>query len=178
MRRLRWALTLPVIQFVIFLTLMHWDTVEIPYLGSLRGLCFAINIPGQFIYGFFLRLAPVRWLPPYIMYIRSDHFIFLVGVVFQWYVIGRELDKRLWPQSPIGAKPTALAVLANLVVIAWGIRLVFGGLESILQGHLPSFIIDGLIILAWALVLITVPTLRLAKSFRRRDSSPTMVVQP
>jgi hypothetical protein len=177
MRKLKWALFLPVAQFVVFVILIHWENIELPYLGSLRGLCFAINSPGLFLYDFFLRMAPVRWLPPYILHIRSDHFIFLVGVIFQWYMIGREFDKRQPPKSAIEAKLTTAAVLANLLVIAWGIRLIFADLDSIFVVHLSSYIIDGFIILAWALVLVILPTLRLAKSFRRRGSSPA-TVQP
>jgi hypothetical protein len=172
MRKLRFAYFLTAAQFVIFLTLIHWDTVDIPYLGSIGGLCFAINSPGLVVYQIFALMAPVRWLPPAILGIRSDHFIFLVGVVVQWYFIGRELDRLRPPKS--AATLTTATLLANIFVIAWGVRLIFGGMDGILQvdsshQHFAPYIIDGIITLAWALILIVVPTVRLVKCFYRRQ---------
>jgi hypothetical protein len=167
MRKLKWTFILPIVQFAIFLTLIHWQTIEIPLLGNLGALCFAINSPGLFIYGIFLRMAPVRWLPPYVLNIRSDHFIFLVGVVVQWYFVGRELDKLKSSKSSAGAKLTSAAIVGYLLAIAWGIYLIFNAMEGILQVlHLT---IESVIVLLWAAILIILSTLRLGKNFRRES---------
>ena len=164
MRKLKWALFLPIVQFAIFLTLIHWGTIEVPLLGNLGALCFAINSPGLFIYGIFVRMAPVRWLPPNILNIRSDHFIFLVGVVVQWYFVGRELDKLKSSKSPTGAKLTTVVIVGYLLAICWGIYLIFSAIGTILQfSHVA---IGSVIGMSWAAILITLSSLRLEKNFR------------
>jgi hypothetical protein len=173
MRKLRFEYIMPPTLFVIFLSLMHWGTVDIPLLGNIRGLCFAINSPGLLFCELFLRMAPVRWLPADILGIRSDHFIFLVGVVVQWYFVARELDRLRSPKA--GATLTTALLLANIFAIAWGVRLIFGSMDGILQvdsshRHFTAYI-DGIITLVWGLTLIVLPTMRLAKCFRRRQSS-------
>jgi hypothetical protein len=155
MSKVRWMHVLPVAAFVVFLTLTRWDAADIPHVGTLRGLCFALNSPGLFLYQAFLWMAPIRWLPRYILKIRSDHFIFLIGVIFQWCAVGREIDKRRSPNSPVGPIFMLAAILIDLLVIAWGVRLIFVAVDSIFRvGHLLEYIIDGLITLTWAVILI------------------------
>jgi hypothetical protein len=138
-------------------------------------LWIALNSPVLVLIDLIKRIFTLPWISPHILPLmageRAIYFIFLVGGLGLWFLVGRALDN-------LGGRKTCAQTkvhnLVGLILFASGIRLVFHGLEWILpryagERHSAAEIINGLIVLAWSLVLILPPALKFANRFRQRQ---------
>jgi hypothetical protein len=176
MRKLRMAVVLPLVYFVISITIFGWRLAPTGGFSGRVRWWLAMNAPVLLFIDIVKRLATMGWLSPTNTWggggERTLYLIVLVGGLVVWFFLGRALDN-LWRRRALDQTsiPIGRAIL-DLFLIACGILLIFHGLENILpqyqgQRHQLATVLNGLIILVWSLLMIVLPLFGLSKLFRR-----------
>lgn len=178
MRKLRFALILPLIQLAIAWNLLVWKGQYITFLGNARAFCFAINAPIMVMLAPFYYLAPLRWMPSDIMGIRSDNFLALVAVGILWLLVGLRIDRfrrEIRPRLDVSPFRNMLLNVFFMVCGTW--LFVRVGMEWILRAdsggrHMPSDILHGAIAIAWSVFLIVPAVRSLLRAIRPETTNP------
>jgi hypothetical protein len=102
---------------------------------------------------------------------RPIYYIFLIGGIVLWYFVGRALDKVRESATPNRPNHRLVRIVAHLFLLIWGIILIFLAMKYFLplypgQRHSASMLVYGLIVLAWALILILIPVWNLRKGIK------------
>lgn len=176
MRKLRFAIALPLLQLSIAWLLLVWPSEFSPYLGDTRAFCYAINAPIMVLLAPVYYMGPIRGLPRYILGVRSDHLMVLAAVAILWVLVGLGLDHYFRQPAPRQKLLTLRATLVDSILVACGIWLFFSvGMDWILRTdsegqHSPFDLIDGTIAVAWSLILVIWSGRRLFRAIRQRRS--------
>lgn len=178
MRQLRFAVVLPILQFLTAGGLLEWGHRVPPpkgldtlYMPTVTLICFGINAPAV------LFKSPWYVLPRTslsILGFGAEELSFLLGVVLVWYLLGRELDQR---ESQKALLPvTALSFFFNILLIVFGMVLFLLGLAAIFRhpgGNSSGGIIAGTLFLIWSLAIDGRCGARLMSGLRHRRSALT-----
>jgi hypothetical protein len=177
-RKIRFAVILPVGQVMIALALFKWGEQQWAGKGLFvptgRLLCFALNAPALLFLNL-LGLFP-DWSAPRICGFYFDEIFFLPGVAFLWYLVGRALDRRRTLDAQSRSRKTIPEALFNLFLVVYGVY--FFWTESVMWFWHRNLLIfggahtyDAALYWAWSLVLILVGVVNFAKAIRPRFSS-------
>jgi hypothetical protein len=123
LRKLKLALALPIIQFIGATLVLRWDGPSALGPPTLLLICRGLNAPAlllrvQAMWGPFS-----KWVPGSLAGVDTSDLLFLVGVLFTWYFVGRALDRRRAPNPPGSQKPTVSIAVASLLLATGGILL-------------------------------------------------------
>jgi amino acid transporter len=178
MRKLRFAVILPVVQLIIALALFKWGERQWEGKGLFvptgRLLCHALNAPALL----FLRLLDLfpDWSAPRICGFYFDEIFFLPGVAVVWYLVGRALDRRVTPHAQSQSRKTIPKALFNLFLVVYGVY--FFWTETVTWFWHRNLLIfrgahayDAALYWAWSVVLILAGAVNLVKAIRPRLSS-------
>jgi hypothetical protein len=179
MRKLRLALILPVVQFVIALALWPYPMGSpkglVPSAPTIRTICLGMDAPALLFPAAVVNHWPViRWLPLMTVGLPIDEFAFLFGVILLWFIVGQILDRlRSAKASVYGRQPTSsilIDVALSLAIIYGGIRLFVAGLNWVFptpqSGNRLGYILGSIPLMAWAFALIIFPGLGLMRTIR------------
>jgi hypothetical protein len=153
-----WGLQVPVPR--------DWDTGFTP---SPILIGYAISAPALI---FKLLSLPFRWAnywPIEIGRVALDDLFFFLGVFVLWHLVGRALDQQISkkPRVSMGVGN----VLWELALVAFGVILFSAGIKRI---PLTWPRTNQILFLAWGLVLVIFPGLKLLNAIRRKSSRPAV----
>jgi hypothetical protein len=174
MRRLRLALSLPVIQFGIAATLLQWGyRTPVPpgsemYIPTARLVCRGLNAPALL----FRILDPFTWglagdrIPRSMLGFDTGDIPFLVGVIVVWYLVGRALDKRRISKTAERSR-IAVALIACFLLSLGGL-LFSAGLHDLgpARPNNSSPPVGAVLTLVWSAALIFLSGRGLARAIR------------
>jgi hypothetical protein len=180
MRRLRFAIVLPVVQLVLSIGLLKWGrwqehhppgSFDTPYAATPVFACQGIRAPAVLLENFFRTIAPLNKVNEAL----SDklhggyNLSFLLGVIILWYLVGRRVDHRI--SRSAGAETTVGARVSQVLQVIVGICLLPMGIADIGSGarwnNAVGNMLSGTLFLVWSLVLTTLPGAKLVKPIRR-----------
>ena len=179
MHKLRLALIMPVIQFVVAAILLQWGYrtpvlrgSEI-YIPTARLVCRGLNAPALL----FRILDPFTWgvewhhIPRSILGFDTGDIPFLVGVIVVWYLVGRALDKRRIISGTAVKSRIAVALVACFLLLLGGF-LFSVGLHDLGPGrpNNPSPPVGAVLTLVWSVALIFFSGRGLVSLVRRSSS--------
>lgn len=185
MRKIRFALVLPVVQLVLAIGLLRWGIWQVhhppgsfdtPYAATPMFACQGINAPAVLLENFFRTVAPLRRVNEML----SDRLVggydlsFLVGLMILWYLVGRNVDRRVMGATSAQRRTRAGNRLFQLLQVTCGACVgIMGAKQFDYLGrwnNVVGNILSGTLFLVWSLVLITLPGAKLVKAIRRRYS--------
>jgi hypothetical protein len=163
LHKLRLALIMPVIQFVVAATLLQWGyRTPVPpgseiYIPTVRLVCRGLNAPALL----FRILDPFTWgvewhdVPRSILGFDTGDIPFLVGVIVVWYLVGRTLDKRRLISGTAVRSRIAVALVACFLLLLGGF-LFSAGLHDFGPGrpNNPGPPFGAILTLVWSITLI------------------------
>jgi hypothetical protein len=153
-RKLRLAVALPTIQFVFAVITLQQPSSGF-YVSTSRLVCWGLSAPAL-LFRVQASWGPLSTLVPASMFgIPTSDLFFLVGVIVVWYLVGRAVDRRLWPK-PARTTPT-ITVVVRCFLVAVGGLLSYAALEDFHDptlsniGRRPE---RGILTLAWGAGLV------------------------
>jgi hypothetical protein len=184
MRKLRLALLLPGIQFVIAALLLHYGyRTPFPLGPRLLDACWGLNAPAMPVMkmpALLFRLlgaqrgpAFAQWLPRSILGYGIDDLFFLGGVILLWYIAGGALDRRRSRATGRIGIVTALVIYPTLLLL--GATLASSKLYDLGPGRITDLDppLGAFLGLMWSIALIVIAGLGLAMAFRSRKHNKT-----
>jgi hypothetical protein len=182
MRTLKFSVLLPIPGLVVAVVLLEW-AYRAPSPFPLRGdelyvptprmVCLGINAPAWPL-TLLLSVLPLPGMKLFLL--QTEDFEFLGGLIVVWYLAGKLLDHRAARQKLEPAGMPVGTVFWNLLLMAWGIGLfvmAMAPLRSAPRYNNPGGnITEGILFLAWSLVLIVFPALQLLRALGARQSDP------
>jgi len=180
--RLRFALLLPPAQLLLAVAMWEWAQrapipkgLDSPYSPTVDLVSKGINAPAVLSKILTLPFYRTPHWPPSILGLTADEFLFFVGVVITWYLVGRALDRYIHSRGTGRSRMTVGEAIANVLCLALGICFFAAGLtvfsESIRRNNPTGFVALGVLLLVWSVFLVGVPALRLAKRIFRRATT-------
>jgi hypothetical protein len=181
MRKLRLALILPVLQFVIALAVWPYPMGSpkglVPSAPTIRTICLGMDAPALLFPAVVVNRWPVfRWIPlkPYGFF--TDELAFLFGVISLWCIVGLMLDQLRSAKASAHGRISIASLLINaalsLGLIYGGIRLFIAGLDWVFpipqSGNRLGYFLGSIPLMGWAFALIFFPGLRFVKIIRRK----------
>ena len=179
--RVRLSLLLPPAQLALAVAMWEWarrtpvpeglysPTVDLVSKG-INGpalLCKILTLPFQ---------QTPNW-PPSILGLTADEFLFFVGVVITWYLVGRALDRYVHSKGSGLTRLTAGQATTSLLSMLLGIFMFLGTLTCFSnpdqQNNPIGYSALGVLLLVWSVFLVGVPTLRFAKRILGRATTPS-----
>jgi hypothetical protein len=124
----RLAIILPIVQFLLAVTLLHWGRgyqLRFPLGPQLVSICFGLNAPALPLYNFprlfdFVWGHKLAWMYGSIFGLGVDDLFFLCGVIALWCFAGRVLERRASRMTRPG-KITAFVVCPFVLLFALGL---------------------------------------------------------
>jgi hypothetical protein len=177
--RVRFSLLLPSVQLLLAAGMRKWaergpwpkglDTLYFPTVDLVsRG----INAPAVLFTVLADPLYGKHFSPPSVLGLPPERFLFYIGVMITWYLVGRALDQYLYSKGQRRTRMTAAWAIANVLSLALGICFFIGALpyfHNPYQRNDPvGYSALGVLLLVWSAFLVGVPTLRLGKRILRR----------
>ncbi len=164
MRKLKLALVLPVIQFIVASVLLY--LAGPPGFSELRPrarlICWGPTAPAMLFRMPAMWEPTARFLPETVLGVATIQVCFLVGVIVVWYLVGRALDRRRDPTAKSGGFATTLFVYCFL--LALGGFFGYAGLDGLTtppdERELP------ILLFAWSAGLIAISAGGLIKKLR------------
>ena len=185
MRKLKFAVLLPILGAIVAVVLLEWAylaPLRFPphgdevYVQSPRMVCIGINAPAWPL-TLLLNMLPLTSVRVFVFPV--DDFEFLLAVIVVWYLTGRMLDDRAVHQKSDLLGMAARTVVWNLLLIAWGIGIfvmAMAPLRSPRRYSNPAGnIVEGILFLAWSLVLFVFPGRQLMRVLGGRQPSPESI---
>ncbi len=188
MSKLKFALALPIVQFLLALTAVVWryklsaETLLFPAITFFyRGM----NAPAWLIGGLIVRgvqllismtSLPLSWIDLSVYGIPLREVLFLLLVAAVWFLVGRALDKRREIREP-SERALLGRFFWNLLLVVLGVVLMIGAVHGIqdlrssarLLGIKPFlyFSLSGeLFLIGWSSVLILLPGKKVVHALR------------
>jgi hypothetical protein len=170
MQKLRLALVLPIIQFVVAAILLQSGDPHVPmYVPTARLICWGLSAPALL----FRALNPIGWgptferLPRSIVGVDTDDLFFLAGVIVVWYIAGRALDQRRTSKTAGRSGILTTSIVYPLLLVLGGV-LLFGGLYDLEHpsSNNPDHPVRGLLTLMWSVSLIFLSGRGLVRAIR------------
>jgi hypothetical protein len=159
-RRLRWAIVLPLVQFVVAAIIQLS-----PSWSPWRDICSGMNAPALLFRAVPLILAEWRpespWLSWSILGVYVSDFFFMLGVIVVWLLVGRALD-----QGRTSRTSRSRGFAAALIVHP--LLLVLGGFLSYVGFYLDD-LVRTLLTWLWSVSLIFVSVRGLVAAIRHRE---------
>jgi len=197
MRKLRFAVVLPILQVVVTTVLLVWTnralSVVYPnpwrfprreaYIATcvimVNTILHGINAPALLLKGF-ARALPTQGLS--IWGIGVGDVFYLAGIAVLWYLVGRTLDRRTFPKEPSNFRMTTGRAWFNLLLATWGVLLLvvsFFSLHDLTQAtgvNIHTFYLNWnvwaiALAVVWSLILFIFPGLKLARWIRGKHVS-------
>jgi hypothetical protein len=185
MRKLKFAVLLPILGAIVAVVLLEWTylaPLRFPphgdevYVQTPRMVCIGINAPAWPL-TLLLNMLPLPGARVFVFPI--DDFELLVGVIVVWYLTGSMIDDRALHQKSDLVGMAARTVLWNLLLIAWGIGLFVMAMAPLRSprryGNPAGNIVEGILFLAWSLVLFVFPGRHLVRVLGGRQPSPESI---
>jgi len=183
----RFSLLLPALQVPLAIALWEMGRfAQVPrrldtlYSPTSTMVSFGINAPAVFFRALVFPLTRGNlWRPPDFLGFELEQLAFFVGVGILWYVVGRVLDRRRSNKLRIPRRITAGELVLNLLFVLLGLAILLEGIQGFRNpgrwnNRLGNYM-EGTLFVAWSLVLIGIPVLRLAK---RKHGGRSSVVTP
>jgi|ERR1700688_140185 len=158
----RFALFLPILLVLLSAVMTEWgESIQLRFgllnshVGSLRYLCEALNAPAL-VFRYAERLiSPLSQGLAFLI----DTLLDLLGVALLWYYVGRQFDRFVAGAPPYRWRIPVLGFLFYLFLVLWGLKLFFLGDAHFYTSdsqnyHNPSDTTNGVILIAWSMVLI------------------------
>jgi len=173
--RLSWIL--PIVQLPLAIVMLEWgrhsgvqgrfDTIFFPTPAL---VCKGINAPATVLMAMAFFFDRVDHAPLTILGSTLDYPLFLIGIVIQWFLVGKALDS--WRSSAGGP----LVWTWSRLILVGGPLALLGALSfyESLQGFLDPWrwnnrtgnLMQSVLVLLWSFVLIGTPALKLAQRLR------------
>ena len=177
--RLRFSLALPPAQLLLAVAMREWARrTPVPkglYSPTVDLVSKGINAPAALSIILTLPFHQNPTWPSSIFGLSAEEFLFFVGVVITWYLVGRALDRYIYSK---GSAPTRLTVgqaTTSLLSVLLGVFMFLGTLTCFSnpdqQNNPIGYSALGILLLLWSVFLVGVPGLRLAKRIRRRATA-------
>lgn len=167
MRKLKLAVILPIVQFVIASVLLHlaerppvalYDPTELM-------ICRGLNAPALLFRVWWP--PPPRWYPRSLLGVNGSEVPFLLGVIVVRHLVGRALDQQHPPNS-LRRHTSAAALLVHVPLLALGGILFYAGL---LYSESSLHRVGAVLTWIWAASLVLVSVRGLARAVRMRRLS-------
>jgi hypothetical protein len=193
MRNVKFSFILPLVQLCVAISLFEW-ALRIPgplgldtfYVPTPRLLCFGINAPAVLFRIPILLLMSVSErthsalehpLAEFsVLGLSASELSFLVGVVVLWFLVGRMLDHHSSSTFHERSRMTVFSVLLELLVMSMGVLLFVAAVHSFSDPWLYNNMIgnraQGILFLAWSLVLVILPILNFVRAIRSKPRFP------
>jgi len=185
LRKLRFSIILPPIQFLLAVAMFEWARrVPVPrgvdtlYFPTATMVCYGINAPAIFLklLAFPFTRGAKSWPLPSIFGYGPEELAFLVGVVILWFFVGKELDRQRLGEMASENRITPRRVLLDLLLMVFGIALFAEGLHGLHTpgkwGNYFGNIAESILFLVWSFVLIFLPGWKLIKRTRLKACGP------
>jgi hypothetical protein len=199
--KLKFALALPIMQFLLALTAVLWY-FELPERHPASALLFrpavssfyhGMNAPAwiisvlisEAIRSLILGSVPSRpdWSSLSVYGIPVAETLFLVLVAVLWFLVGRAIDQRRLAGARSG-KTTWVGVILNTILLLLGVVLMVGAANGIGDLRSPAQLLGTrpfiyfsipaeILLIAWSVLLILLPGKKLVCAFRPGQSNPT-----
>jgi hypothetical protein len=184
MRKLNLRFVLPIAQFLLALSFLYWGTHEKTPSGSeelsvpsVTLICFGLNAPALFLraLGAWLGMPNIDHPPRVVFGFGLGEWLFLLGVIACWYLVGRWLDRHGSPKKQFkNEKFTIENLVVNLGVMALGLFLFrLAILARPGQFYSTGVVVEKALFLAWSAFLVLVPSFKLVHSFRKPVTPPS-----
>jgi hypothetical protein len=177
--RLRFSLALPAAQLLLAVAMWQWARrTRVPeglYSPTVDLVSKGINGPALLCKILTLPFHQTPNWPPSILGLTADEFLFFVGVVITWYLVGRALDRYIYSKGSGPTRLTVGQVTTSLLSVLLGIFMFLGTLTCFSnpdqQNNPIGYSALGILLLVWSVFLVGVPALRLAKRILHRATS-------
>jgi hypothetical protein len=177
--RLRLAFILPLLQFLLALSLLHWGSrIEVEvwrrmrydtlYLSTPTLICTGINAPARLLARMSFLFERVDQPPPTLFGLGLDTVFFFTGIFALWFLVGHMLDKRRLPHGSRPVWSVARFLLAGVPLSIMGALFLLASISGFMAGwrfnNKTGNLFQSALFLLWSLVLLGVPATNL---FRR-----------
>jgi hypothetical protein len=172
----KFSLLLPALQVPLAIAL--WELgryAQVPrrldtlYLPTSALVSYGINAPAVFfrVLVFPLTRGNTLWRPPDVFGYDPEQLAFFVGVGILWYLAGRSLDRRMSYELPFATRITVGQLVLDLSLMLLGVAILLEGIQGFRDpwrwNNRFGNYIESTLFVAWSLVLIGIPMLRLVK---------------
>lgn len=181
--RLRLAFILPLLQFLLAISLLHWgNRIEVetmrrmrydtPYMSTPALICTGINAPARLLEAISFFFRRVDHAPPKIFGLGLDDVLFFVGIIALWFLVGYILDKRRSSGGSQSVWSIGKLLLAGVPLSVMGALFLYGSVSGFMAGspfnNKTGTLLQSFLFLFWAFILLGVP----ATNLFRRLSAP------
>jgi hypothetical protein len=179
--RLRLALILPLLQFLLALSLLHWGNhIEVAtesrmhydtlYFSTPRLICTGINAPATLLSRMSFFFERVDHPPPTIFGLGLDSVLFFFGVFALWFLIGYVLDERRLSGEPQPVWSASKLLLAGAPIFVMGALFLVGSISEFTAGsrfnNKTGTLFQSFLFFLWSLILLGIPLTNLFRRLR------------